>query len=53
MNEVIPGISLRHSGPWAGCTKQAHRAGQDVKDSIVVFNKMIKYFNPQSHIVRG
>ncbi len=46
MNGVIPGVSLRHSGPWAGCTEQAHRAGQDVKDSIQVFWKMRDYFNP-------
>lgn len=44
MNGVIPGVSLRHSGPWAGCTNQAHRAGQDVKDAIQVFWKMRDYF---------
>jgi hypothetical protein len=53
MNGLIPGISLRHSGPWAGCTKQAHRAGQDVQDAIQVFWKMRDYFDPRSYIPRG
>jgi len=45
MAGIIPGISLRHSSQWAGCGKQQHRAGQDVKDAIEVFWKMHDYYN--------
>ena len=44
MGGVVESPSLRHTSVWAGCSKQKHRALDDVHDTIKTFWSMYDFF---------
>lgn len=44
MAGIVPGMSLRHTSKWAGCSTQKHRALDDVHDTIKVFWAMYDFY---------
>lgn len=52
MAGLVPGLSLRHTAKWAGCTRSPHRAMNDVLNAIDVFWAMHDHFLGIPHVER-